>query len=335
MAGKSYLASGVDLDAAACAKELFKPHVRSTFGPQVLSDIGSFGGLFHLQGYRDPVLVASTDGVGTKIKLVHWLNRFDTIGHDVVNQSVNDILASGARPLFFLDYIAVDTLVPRQAEAIVKGIAEACRQADCALIGGETAQMPGVYIPNAMDLAGFIVGAVERQNLLESSTIQEGDILLALPSSGLHTNGYSLVHQALDLERDPSPLHTHHPELGRTLGDALLEPHRSYWPLLEPVLPLLKGMAHITGGGLVENLKRVLPQGLEARIDYGSWDVPPLFHLVQQDGDIADDEMWRVFNMGIGIVLACAPDRADQVIRSLPEAWVVGDAAVSQNPAHL
>ncbi|MCZ6788471.1 MAG: phosphoribosylformylglycinamidine cyclo-ligase [Chloroflexi bacterium] len=325
MTGKSYLASGVDLNAAACAKELFKPHVRSTFGPQVLSDIGSFGGLFHLQGYRDPVLVSSTDNVGTKLKLAVWLDRFDTIGHDVVNQSVNDIITNGARPLFFLDYIAVDTLVPRQAEAIVKGIAEACRQVGCALIGGETAQMPGVYTSNAMDLAGFIVGAVERDALLDSSTIQEGDTLLALPSSGLHTNGYSLVRQALGLERDPSPLHTHHPELGRTLGDALLEPHRCYWPLLEPVLPLLKGMAHITGGGLMENLKRVLPQGLEARIDHGSWDVPPLFHTIQQRGDIADDEMWRVFNMGIGMVLACAPDRADEVRRSLPEAWVVGE----------
>ena len=326
MPGESYLASGVDLDAAAGAKELFKPHVRSTFGPQVLSDVGSFGGLFQLQGYRDPVLVASTDGVGTKIKLALWLDRFDTIGHDVVNQSVNDILTNGARPLFFLDYIAVDTLVPRQAEAIVKGIAEACRQTGCALIGGETAQMPGVYFPGSFDLAGFIVGAVERDALLDSSTIQEGDALLALPSTGFHTNGYSLVRQALGLEQDPSPLHTHHPELGRTLGEALLEPHRSYWPLLEPVLPLLKGMAHITGGGLTENLKRVLPQGLEARIDYGSWDVPPLFRLLQQRGNIADDEMWRVFNMGIGMVLACAPDHADSVLRSLPEAWVVGDA---------
>ena len=329
MPGKSYLASGVDLDAAACAKELFKPHVRSTFGPQVLSDIGSFGGLFHLQGYRNPVLVSSTDGVGTKIKLAVWLDRFETIGHDVVNQSVNDIITNGARPLFFLDYIAVDTLVPRQAETIVKGIAEACRQAGCALIGGETAQMPGVYLRGAFDLAGFIVGAVERDALLGSSTIQEGDTLLALPSSGLHTNGYSLVRQALGLEQDPSPLHAHHPELERTLGEALLEPHRCYWPLLEPVLPLLKGMAHITGGGLMENLKRVLPRGLEPRIDYGSWDVPPLFRTIQQRGDIADDEMWRVFNMGIGMVLACTPDHADSVLHSLPEAWVVGQAAAS------
>ena len=329
MPGKSYLACGVDLDAAACAKELFKPHVRSTFGPQVLSDVGSFGGLFHLQGYRDPVLVSSTDGVGTKVKLALWLDRFDTIGHDVVNQSVNDIITNGARPLFFLDYIAVDTLVPGQAEEIVKGIAEACRQVGCALIGGETAQMPGVYLPGAFDLAGFIVGAVERDALLDSSTIQEGDTLLGLPSSGLHTNGYSLVRQALGLEQDPSPLQAHHPELGRTLGEALLEPHRCYWPLLEPALPLLKGMAHITGGGLMENLKRMLPQGLEARIDYGSWDVPPLFRTIQQRGDIADDEMWRVFNMGIGMVLACAPDHAGSVLRSLPEAWVVGQAAAS------
>ena len=325
MSGKTYLASGVDLDAAAGVKELFKPHVRSTFGPQVLGDIGSFGGLFHVQGYHDPVLVSSTDNVGTKLKLATWLDRFDTIGHDVVNQSVNDIITTGARPLFFQDYIAVDTLVPSQVEAMVKGIAEACRQAGCALIGGETAQMPGVYAPGAFDLAGFIVGAVERDALLEGSGIQEGDTLLALPSSGLHTNGYSLVRQVFDLERDPSPLRDRHPELGRTLGEALLESHRCYWPLLEPVLPVLKGMAHITGGGLLDNLRRVLPQGMDARIDYASWEVPALFRLIQQQGAVSDQEMWRVFNMGIGMALVCAPSRADELRRSLPEAWVVGE----------
>ena len=325
MSDKSYLASGVDLDAAAGVKELFKPRVRSTFGPHVLGDIGSFGGLFHLQGYHDPVLVSSTDGVGTKLKLATWLDRFDTIGHDVVNQSVNDIITTGARPLFFLDYIAVDTLVPQQVEAMVQGMAEACRQAGCALIGGETAQMPGVYTPGAFDLAGFIVGAVERDALLDGSGIQEGDTLLALPSSGLHTNGYSLVRQVFDLERDPSPLHSHEPELGRTLGEALLEPHRCYWPLLEPVLPMIKGMAHITGDGLTDNLRRVLPQGLDARIDYASWEVPALFHLIQQRGAIAEAEMWRVFNMGIGMVLVCAPAYADEIRRSLPEAWVMGE----------
>ena len=325
MPGKSYLASGVDLDAAAGVKELFKPHVRSTFGPHVLGDIGSFGGLFHLQGYHDPVVVSSTDGVGTKLKLATWLDRFDTIGHDVVNQSVNDIITTGARPLFFLDYIAVDTLVPSQVEAMVRGMAEACRQAGCALIGGETSQMPGIYVPGAFDLAGFIVGAVERDALLDGSGIQEGDTLLALPSSGLHTNGYSLVRQVFDLERDPSPLHDRLPELGRTLGEALLEPHWCYWPLLEPVLPMIKGMAHITGDGLTDNLRRVLPHGLDARIDYASWEVPALFHLIQQRGAIAETEMWRVFNMGVGMVLVCAPAHADDIRRSLPAAWVVGE----------
>ncbi len=333
MSGPSYLASGIDLDAAAAAKRLFAPHVRSTFGPQVLGDIGSFGGLFHLQGYRDPVLVSSTDSVGTKVRLASWLDRFDTIGHDIVNHCVNDILPSGARPLFFLDYIAVDALVPQQAEAMVKGVAEACRQADCALIGGETAQLPDVYLPGAFDLAGFIVGAVERDALLDNSTIQEGDPLLALPSSGLHTNGFSLVRRVFDLERDPSPLHDGYPELGRTLGDALLEPHRSYWPLLEPVLPLLKGMAHITGGGLMDNLMRILPQGMDARIDHGSWEVPALFRIIQQRGAIDEREMRRVFNMGIGMVLACAPERADEVRRLLPEAWVVGEVVSSSHPA--
>ena len=331
MPGKTYLASGVDLDAAAAVKELFKPHIRSTFDPQVLGDIGSFSGLFRLQGYRDPVLVASTDGVGTKVRLATWLNRYDTIGHDVVNQSVNDIITPGARPLFFLDYIAVERLEPGQAEAMVKGMAEACRQVGCALLGGETAQLPGIYASGAFDLAGFIVGVVERDALLDGSGIQEGDALLALPSSGLHTNGYSLVRQVFGLENDHSPLHERYPELGCTLGEALLEPHRCYWPLLEPALPLLKGMAHVTGSGLMDNLRRVLPQGLDARIDRGSWQVPDLFRLIQERGAIAEEEMRRVFNLGIGMVLVCGPGHADEVRRSLPEAWVVGEV-VGRSP---
>ncbi len=335
MSRKSYLASGVDLDAAASVKELFKPHIRSTFGPHVLGDIGSFGGLFHFQGYRDPVLVSSTDGVGTKLKVAAWLNRFDTIGHDLVNQSVNDIITTGARPLFFLDYIAVDSLMPQPLEAMVKGMADACRQAGCALIGGETAQMPDVYAPGAFDLAGFIVGAVERDALLDGSAAQEGDALLALPSSGLHTNGYSLVRQVFDLERDPSPLGEQHPGLGRTLGEALLEPHRCYWPLLEPVLPMIKGMAHITGGGLTENLRRVLPAHLDAHINYPSWEVPIIFHLIQQLGSVPDQEMWRVFNMGIGMVLVCVPSHVSEILLTLPEAWVIGEATQREFPAKL
>ena len=319
-----YRASGVDQDAAAQVKALFKPHVRSTYGPQVLGDLAMFGGLFRLQGYRDPVLVASTDGVGTKLKLAAWLDRYDTLGHDVVNQSVNDVLTTGARPLFFLDYIAVERLVPQQVEALVKGMAEACRQAGCVLLGGETAQLSGTFREGAFELAGFLVGAAERDALLEPSSAREGDVLLALPSSGLHTNGYSLVRTVFNLEEDPSPLETHHPELGRTLGEALLEPHRCYWPLLESVLSMIRTMAHITGGGLAENLARVMPEGLEGQIDWETWEVPLIFRIIQEQGGIAAEEMERVFNMGIGMVLVCNPERVAEVHRLLPEAWVMG-----------
>ena len=329
MTERTYRASGVDLDAAVRVKELLKPHVRSTFDPQVLGDVGLFGGIFRLQGYRDPVLVASTDGVGTKVKLALWLDRFDTLGHDLVNHCINDVLTTGARPLFFLDYIAVDTLVPQQVEALVKGMAEACRQAGCVLLGGETAQMPGIYTPGAFDLAGFLVGAAEREALLEPSSVREGDALVALASSGLHTSGYSLVRAAYGLDQDTSPLETYHPELGRTLGEALLEPHRSYWPLLEPVLPLIKAMAHITGGGLGENLARVMPRGLTGHIARESWEVPAIFRLIQEKGNIAGDEMERVFNMGVGMVLVCALERVSEIQRLLPEAWVVGEVVAA------
>ncbi|MEE8442700.1 MAG: phosphoribosylformylglycinamidine cyclo-ligase [Dehalococcoidia bacterium] len=329
MAGKTYRASGVDLDAAANVKELFKPHVRSTYGPQVLNDTGLFGGLFQLKGYRDPVLVASTDGVGTKLKLAVWMDRFDTLGHDVVNQSVNDVLTTGARPLFFLDYIAVETLVPDQLEALVKGMAIACRMADCALLGGETAQLSGTFKEGSFELAGFVVGAAEREALLEPSSVREGDALLALPSSGLHTNGYSLVRTVFNLEEDPSPLTDYHAELGRTLGEALIEPHRPYYPLLEPVLPLIKAMAHITGGGLTENLSRVIPHDLDGQVDWETWEVPAIFRLIQEKGNIAGDEMERVFNLGVGMVLVCSPERAAEVERLIPEAWVVGKVAGS------
>jgi len=325
MTGMTYRASGVNTDAAAHVKDLFKDHVRSTFGPQVLGDVGLFGGLFHLQGYRDTVLVASTDSVGTKVKLALWMDQFETLGHDVVAQSINDVLTTGARPLFFLDYIAVETLVPAQVEAIVKGAAKACQQAGCALLGGETAQMPGIYKPGAFDLAGFVVGAVEREALLEPSSVREGDTLLALPSSGVHTNGYSLVHAAFKLEEDPSSLATYHSKLGRTLGETLLEPHRSYYPLLDPVLSMIKTIAHITGGGLRRNLARVMPQGLEGHIEPASWEVPAIFHLIQESGDIALEEMESVFNMGVGMVMVCAPNQVSEVRRLVPETWVIGE----------
>ena len=323
----TYLASGVDLDAAGQVKDLIKPLVRSTFGPQVLGDVGLFGGLFQLQNYREPVLVSSTDGVGTKLKLAVWLDQYQTIGKDVVNQSINDVLTSGARPLFFLDYIAMESLLPERLEALVRGIAEACSEAGCALLGGETSQMSGVFKPDAFELVGFVVGAAEREALLDPSSIKAGDLLIGLPSSGLHTNGYSLVRAIFNLEEDRSPLYNAYGELGCTLGEALLEPHRGYWPLLEPVLPLIKAMAHITGGGAEENLERVMPQALTARVDWSSWETPSIFRIIQAAGNVDLAEMRRVFNMGMGMVLVCAAEHASDIVRALPEAWVVGKVA--------
>lgn len=323
----TYLASGVDLDAADQVKDLIKPLARSTFGPQVLGDVGLFGGLFQLQNFREPVLVSSTDGVGTKLKLAVWLDQYQTIGKDVVNQSINDVLTSGARPLFFLDYIAMESLLPERLEALVRGMAEACSEAGCALLGGETSQMSGVFKPDAFELVGFVVGAAEREALLDPSSIRAGDILIGLPSSGLHTNGYSLVRAIFNLEEDRSPLYSAYDELGRTLGEALLEPHRSYWPLLEPALPHIKAMAHITGGGMEDNLERVTPPGLTARVDWSSWETPPIFRIIQAAGNVDLAEMRRVFNMGVGMALVCAPEHASDIVGALPEAWVVGEVA--------
>ena len=322
----TYLASGVDLDAAAQVKDLIKPLVRSTFGPQVLGDVGLFGGLFQLQNFREPVLVSSTDGVGTKLKLAVWLDQYQNIGKDVVNQSINDVLTSGARPLFFLDYIAMESLLPERLEALVRGMAEACREAGCALLGGETSQMSGVFKSDAFELVGFVVGAAEREALLDPSNIKAGDLLIGLPSSGLHTNGYSLVRAIFNLEEDRSPLYEAYDELGCTLGEALLEPHRGYWPLLEPVLPLIKAMAHITGSGMEDNLERVMPPGLTARVDWSSWETPPVFRIIQAAGNVDLAEMRRVFNMGVGMVLVCAAEHASDIVEALPEAWVVGEA---------
>jgi len=320
-----YAAAGVDLGAARRAKELLKGYARATFGPQVLGDIGHFGGLYALTGYQDPVLVSSADGVGTKLKVAIALGRYDTVGQDIVNHCVNDILVLGARPLFFLDYVGAGKLDPLVVAEVVKGAAAACKEVGCALIGGETAEMPGLYSPGDFDLVGFIVGVVERRAIIDGSAIHRGDLLLGLPSSGLHTNGYSLVRRLFDLDSQPATRWDHYyKELSQTLGEALLAVHRCYLPSIGPVLPLVKGLAHITGGGLPGNLPRILPEGLGARIELGSWKVPPLFRLVQEKGDIPDDEMFQVFNMGIGMVLVCSPDLAPEVERALPEAARIG-----------
>jgi phosphoribosylformylglycinamidine cyclo-ligase len=298
-----------------------------------LAGPGFFGGLFELKGFKQPVLVSSVDGVGTKLKIASALARHDSIGIDLVNHCVNDILTAGAEPLFFLDYIAMGKLLPEQVDAIVQGLSRACRQAGCALIGGETAEMPGLYAEDDYDLVGFIIGAVDKDKMITGGAIQAGDSIIGLVSSGLHTNGYSLVRKIFGTTKQA--LGTHYPELGRTLGEELLEPHHSYYDQLKPLLGLIKGMAHITGGGLIGNVPRVLPDGVAARFDAKSWPLPPIFRLIRERGKVDRDEMYRVFNMGIGMVLICSPDNADQIKKALPEANVIGKVIEKQDKARI
>ena len=334
----TYAAAGVDIGAAERLVGRIKEMVRSAGRPEVLAGVGPFAGLFRLGQYREPVLVASADGVGTKLKLAALLGRYDTIGVDLVNHCVNDILTAGAEPLFFLDYLASSDLGEEEKAAVVRGLVSACRAAGCALIGGETADMPDLYAPGDFDLVGFIVGVVERDRIIDGSSIEEGDVLLGLPSSGLHTNGYSLVRQVFGIGKggaqtggrpaDPAAeratLDRYYPGLGVTLGEVLLIPHLCYYQELKPLLGHVKGMAHITGGGLPGNVARILPEDLAARFDSGSWRVPPIFDLIQKTGGISDDEMYRVFNMGLGMVLVCSEEGASAVQQALPEAKAVG-----------
>ncbi len=298
-----------------------------------MSGVGFFGGLFELKGYKEPVLVSSTDSVGTKLKIANALGKHDTIGIDIVNHCVNDILTCGAEPLFFLDYIGIGKLVPEKVEAIAKGLAQACREVGCALIGGETAEMPDIYTGKDYDLVGFIIGVVEKEKIIMGKTIVVGDIIIGLPSSGLHTNGYSLVRKLFGETK--SGLNTHYPELGRTLGEELLEPHRCYYRQLKPLLPIIKGMAHITGGGLVGNVPRILPQDIAAQFRSRAWTTPPIFQLIQQRGNVDRDEMYRVFNMGIGMVIICSPDNTSHITQALPEAKVIGEVAKQVGKARV
>ena len=320
---QTYAGAGVNIEVADKAKKLIAKHARSTYSPEVLSGVGFFGGLFEFKGYHHPVLVSSVDGVGTKLKLASALARHDTIGIDIVNHCVNDILTCGAKPLFFLDYIAMGKLVPEQVEAIARGLAQACRDVGCALIGGETAEMPGIYAGEDYDLAGFIIGVVEKDKILMGKMIKVGDAILGLPSSGLHTNGYSLARKIFGETK--SALDIYYPELGRTLGEALLEPHRCYLHQLQPLLPIIRGMAHITGGGLIGNVPRVLPKGLAARFNSQAWTVPPIFQLIQKRGNVDQNEMYHVFNMGIGMAVFCSPENVKQFNKALPEAKIIGE----------
>ena len=330
----TYKDAGVDIDAGNTFVKMIKPLVKATSRPEVLADIGGFGGLFSLNTgkYKNPVLVSGTDGVGTKLKLAFMADRHDTVGIDLVAMCVNDIIVQGAEPLFFLDYLATGKLDPEKGAAIVKGIAEGCMQAGCALIGGETAEMPGFYADGEYDMAGFTVGVVERENLIDGSSITVGNRLIGLASSGLHSNGYSLARKVI-FDRMGLGLNDQLPGLGRSVADELLTPTRIY---VKSILNLLRdfqinGIAHITGGGLLENVPRVLPNGCKAVIGKESWQVPPLFRLLQEEGNIDDDELLRTFNCGIGMVLAVPEKDADEVLIRLSglneQAVVIGEVA--------
>jgi phosphoribosylformylglycinamidine cyclo-ligase len=308
-----YKQSGVDIDAGNEVVRRIRSLARGTFTPGVLSEIGSFGGLFRLDAANviDPVLVASADGVGTKLRVAFMTGVHDTIGVDLVNHCVNDILVQGAQPLFFLDYLATGRLDPDVAVRIVDGLARACRENGCALLGGETAEMPGFYGDGEYDVAGFIVGVVERDHVVDGLSIVPGDVLIGLPSSGLHTNGYSLARR-IAFETAGLTAASVVPELGASIGEALLVPHRSYLPVVRPLLKkeIVKGMAHITGGGITDNLPRVLPAGMHARVDRLAWTPPAIFTWLQKTGAVADEDMYRTFNMGIGLIVVC--DRSDE-----------------------
>ena len=338
---ESYKAAGVDITAGYQAVELMKEHVRRTMIPGVLGGLGGFGGLFELDVHDmpHPVLVSGTDGVGTKLKLAFLLDKHDTVGIDCVAMCVNDVLACGARPLVFLDYIACGKIIPERIAAIVSGVAEGCVQAGCALVGGETAEMPGFYPENEYDLAGFTVGAVDKAKILDTGRVQAGDLILALPSSGVHSNGFSLVRRVFDLEG--KDLHRNVPELGGELGPALLTPTRIY---VKPVLKLMesvevRGVSHITGGGFYENIPRCLPDGLRARIDRSAVRVPPLFDLIAREGNIPERDMFNTFNMGVGMALvvpAAATDRALALLRAEGEdAYPMGEIVAGEKGVEL
>ena len=326
-AADAYRQSGVDLARMDELKERIRGLAASTHGPEVIEGGGSFAGLFQMGGEGGPVLVASTDGVGTKLKIAAQLGHFESIGRDLVTLNVNDILTKGARPLFFLDYVAFSNVDSQTLDSLVRGIAWGCREAQCAFIGGETAQMPQVYADGEMDLAGFVVGVVERERLLEPSKVKEGDLLLGIPSNGLHTNGFSLVRQVFNTDDDPAALFRRFDGLSHQLGEELLLHHRSYYPMLAPVLGLLSGLAHITGGGLPGKLPPVLPDDLAACINTAAWTPPAIFEVLRREGDITDAEMFQVFNMGLGMVAVCPEENMPSFCNKITEAIPVGRVA--------
>ncbi len=330
----AYARAGVDIAAKDKAIERISRLAKSTLRPEVLSSVGFFGGLFEFKGYKNPLLVSSIDQVGTKTKITFALEKYDTVGIDIVSHCVNDIFTCGAEPLFFLDYIGLGKMIPDKVEAIVKGLAQACREVGCALIGGETGEMAGLYATtDDYDLVGFVIGVVEKDKYMMGSAISAGDILLGMPSNGLHTNGYSLARKIFGETREA--LNKYYPELGGTIGEALLKPHICYYNQLKPLLPYVRGIAHITGGGLVDNVPRVIPEGLMVRFDSKKWDVPPIFPLIQRLGKVDRDEMYHVFNMGVGMVVVCTPENVSQFASRLPGAKVIGEVVKRAGEARV
>jgi len=330
---ESYAKAGVDIGAKDRAIERISRLVKSTLRPEVLGGVGFFGGMYEFKGYEKPVLVSSIDQVGTKTKLANALDKHDTVGIDIVSHCVNDIFTCGAEPLFFLDYIGLGKMIPDKVESIVQGLTRACREVGCALIGGETGEMAGLYATtDDYDLVGFVIGVVEKDKVITGKSITAGDAVLGLPSNGLHTNGYSLARKIFGETRQA--LNKYYDELGRTVGEALLEPPTCYYNQLKPLLPIIKGMAHITGGGLIDNVPRVLPEGLAAKFDSRSWPVPPIFNLIQKQGNVERDEMYHVFNMGIGMVIIRSTDSVAKLTKALPDARVIGEV-IKQTEARV
>jgi phosphoribosylformylglycinamidine cyclo-ligase len=334
--GKAYAAAGVDIDLGNRVKKRLQDKVRTTFGPEVLGRMGGFGGLFRadFKKMKEPVLVSSIDGVGTKLKIAIALGGHATVAQDLVNHCINDIAVTGAHPLFFLDYIGTERLDPAVFDRLISGFTKACKEGGCALIGGETAQLPDLYHSGEYDLAGCIIGLVDRARILDGSGIVPSDLLIGLPSNGLHTNGYTLARKVL-LERMRLDLLKKVDGLAKPLGEELLRVHRNYQPLMASIPPgRLKGAAHITGGGLVDNLPRILPSGCDAMIDTSSWKVPPIFRLIQRGGDISHEEMYQVFNMGIGMVLVVSERNASELL-SQTKGKVIGQIAAGSGKVRL
>jgi len=331
MSGITYKASGVDIEAGEESVRRIKSLVKQTFRPEVLTDIGLFGGLFraNFEGYQKPVLVSSVDGVGTKLKVAFLMNRHNTIGEDLVNHCVNDILTSGAKPLFFLDYLSLGKVSPDKIADIVSGFVRGCKHSNCALIGGETAEMPDLYQPGEYDVAGTIVGIVDEDKIISGKTITRGDVLIGLASSGLHTNGYTLARRVL-FDRAGLKVDSFIGEIDQTIGEALLAVHKCYLNVVSPVIERheIKGIAHITGGGIIGNLSRIIPAGLKIRVDWTSWPRPAIFKLIQKLGAVPEEDMRRTFNLGIGMILVVAPENTDAVRLAIEnageEARVIG-----------